>query len=155
MTIYPHLVERPACAFCAIAQGEAPAHVIHASDDILAFSDINPIRPGHTQIIPRQHFEVFDDLPADLALSILKLAQRIARAQKRVYGVDRVGFVFSGFDVPHAHAHVIPLHQPTDLTSMRYFALGSNLPLRETEPAAEALQDTARVLSEALECATL
>ena len=35
---------------------------------------------------------------------------------------ERVGFQYSGGDLPHAHAHVIPLHEKTDLTSRRYIA---------------------------------
>ena len=41
---------------------------------------------------------------------------------KALYGVARVGFVFSGNDVAHVHAHVIPLHEPTDVTSRRFIA---------------------------------
>lgn len=151
MTRHSRPVGIPSCSFCAIAAQQAPAHIVHDTEDIVAFSDICPIRPGHTQIIPRRHFEVFEDLPEALALDILKLGQRIAQAQKRIYGVERVGFVFSGFDVPHAHAHVIPLHDRTDLTSMRYFALGANLPLRENEPDPHALQNAAMALAEALQ----
>ena len=35
-----------------------------------------------------------------------------------------VGFVFSGHDVAHCHAHVVPLHDKDDITSRRYFASG-------------------------------
>ena len=40
---------------------------------------------------------------------------------KAVYNVNRVAFLFTGGDVPHAHAHVIPMHEKTDITSARYF----------------------------------
>jgi len=39
---------------------------------------------------------------------------------KAVYGVDRVAFLFTGGDVPHVHAHVIPMVEGTDVTSARY-----------------------------------
>ena len=39
---------------------------------------------------------------------------------KRLYGVDRVGFAFTGIHVAHAHAHVIPMHDPQDVTSTQY-----------------------------------
>ena len=44
------------------------------------------------------------------------------RALKALYGVPRVAFLFSGGDHAHAHAHVIPMHQKTDITSRRYIA---------------------------------
>ena len=108
------------CLFCRIARGEVDAHTVYADDEIVAFLDIGPIRPGHVQIIPRTHIETFEQLPEPTAARILALGQRIARAHKEVYGVDRVGFLFTGGDIPHAHAHVVPLHERTDITSRRY-----------------------------------
>jgi histidine triad (HIT) family protein len=110
------------CEFCRIASGEHPARVVFEDDAIVAFADAMPLREGHVQIIPRAHYVCFDDMPADLAARMLHLGQRLAKAQKRLYGVARVGFVFSGNDVAHAHAHVIPLHHRTDVTSRRYIA---------------------------------
>jgi histidine triad (HIT) family protein len=108
------------CLFCSMAAGHIRPHVIFEDDILLAFLDIGPIRPGHTQIVPRQHYAYFDDLPLELASAVLRLGQRVAKAQKLVFGVERVGFQFSGGDIAHAHAHVVPLHDKTDLTSRRY-----------------------------------
>ncbi len=140
------------CAFCEIVGGRMPAAFAYRGNGISVFADSQPIRPGHVQIIPDAHFKSFEDLPEALASEIIHLGQRVARAQKRLFGVPRVGFVFSGHDVPHAHAHLIPLHDKTDLTSMRYFALGSNLPLREIHIDPNEMQETAFELREALEC---
>ncbi|MDJ0825107.1 MAG: HIT family protein [Rhodobacter sp.] len=132
------------CEFCRIAQGTAPAAVAFASARVVAFADRRPIRPGHVQVIPRCHVESFDDLDEDLAAEIILLGQRIARAQKRIYGVRRVGFVFTGNDVPHAHAHLIPLHAADDVTSARYSDPG--VPWA----GAEDRRETARQLRAAL-----
>jgi histidine triad (HIT) family protein len=139
------------CPFCKIGRGEAPAAIAYQTKTLCVFADAQPIRPGHMQIVPLAHFETFETLPPELASEILHLGQRIARVQKRLYQVDRVGFVFSGFDVPHVHAHLIPLHQKTDLTSMRYFALGSNLPLSGLHMSREARAATAAHIAGALE----
>lgn len=110
----------PDCLFCRIARGEIPAAEVYRDDDIVAFLDLGPIRPGHVLVIPTVHYPYFDDLPADLATRILHLGQRLARVQKAELGAERVGFMFSGNDLAHAHAHVLPLHTNTDLTSARY-----------------------------------
>jgi histidine triad (HIT) family protein len=110
------------CIFCRIAGGEAPAHIVHADERIVAFLDINPIRPGHIQIVPRVHVPYFDDLPADLVAATVEAGQRLARVLKRIRGVRRVAFCFTGNDIAHAHAHVVPLHASTDITSRRYIA---------------------------------
>jgi histidine triad (HIT) family protein len=110
------------CLFCRIARGEVPSHPVHEGERIFAFLDINPIRPGHTQIIPRDHHRYFDELPPDLAAEIVHLGQRLATLLKQTTGVKRVAFLFTGGDVPHAHAHVVPLVSPVDITSRRYIA---------------------------------
>ena len=108
------------CLFCRIARREIPAHIVHEDDRVLAFLDIQPVRPGHTLIIPKQHYPYYEDMPADLAGNILNLGQKLGRHMKRLYGVDRVGFAFTGIHVAHAHAHVIPMHHPQDVTSTQY-----------------------------------
>ena len=108
------------CLFCAIARGEIPSHRVCETDDLVAFLDIHPVRPGHTLIIPREHHAYFDDLPPALAGEIVTLGQRLSKHMKARYGAPRVGFAFTGIDVPHVHAHVIPMMETTDLTSRRF-----------------------------------
>ena len=109
-----------ACSFCRIAAGELDAVVLYEDAEVVAFLDVGPIRPGHAQIIPRRHVPTFEELPPALAARILHLGQQLARRLKRVYHVERVAFLFTGGDVPHAHAHVVPMHERTDITSARY-----------------------------------
>lgn len=108
------------CQFCDIAAGRIRAHLVYQDSQVMAFLDSGPIRRGHVQIIPRDHYATFEDLPADLSGQVLALGQRIARAQKKLCGVERVAFLFTGGDIPHAHAHVVPMVEKTDITSRRY-----------------------------------
>jgi histidine triad (HIT) family protein len=110
------------CLFCQIATRRTPAHVIYEDDRLLAFLVLRPIRPGHALIIPKQHFDYFDDLPAVLITPIVTIGQRLAAAMKRIYGVPRAAFLFTGGDLPHAHAHVLPMHEKEDITSRQYIA---------------------------------
>jgi histidine triad (HIT) family protein len=138
------------CLFCRIARGETPAHIVHADERIVAFLDIHPIRAGHIQIIPRAHHAYFDDLPPDLAAAILHLGQRLAQIMKRLYGVSRVAFLFTGGDIPHAHAHLVPMVEGSDITSRRYIA-EERLTFRNTPRATEdELAATAEVIRRAL-----
>lgn len=110
------------CLFCRIARREIPAHIVYEDDHLVAFLDTGPIRPGHVQIIPRDHYPTFDDLTAELASRIIVLGQRLARILKERNHVSRAAFLFTGGDIAHAHAHVLPLIAPTDITSRRYIA---------------------------------
>jgi histidine triad (HIT) family protein len=64
----------------------------------------------------------FEELPAASASRITEIGQRLARALKALYGMPRVAFLFSGGDIAHAHAHVVPMQEKTDITSRRYIA---------------------------------
>jgi histidine triad (HIT) family protein len=110
------------CVFCRIAARRINAYVVHEDDRLVAFLDRGPIRIGHIQIVPRDHFPYFDEAPAEIVCAIALLGQRIALALKKLYGVPRVAFLFTGGDIPHLHAHVVPMHEKTDITSRRYIA---------------------------------
>ena len=136
------------CVFCRIAKREVAAHIVYEDDRLMAFLDRGPIRPGHTQIVPKQHFACFDETPAELASAMTLLGQRLARALKRLYRVPRVAFAFTGSDVAHTHAHVVPMYEATDITSRRYiveetltFRGMPNPPDLELAGTAEALKN--------------
>ena len=102
------------CLFCAIARGDLPSHRICETDELVAFLDIQPVRPGHALIVPRAHHDYFDDLPEKLAGDIVVMGQKLGRAMKSIYGAPRAAFAFMGFDIPHAHATFCPFsRRPT------------------------------------------
>src|SRR5262245_54966863 len=70
----------------------------------------------------KEHFAYFDEAPAGIVASIALLGQKVARVMKPLYGVDRVAFLFTGGDIAHVHAHVVPMHEQTDITSSRHIA---------------------------------
>lgn len=110
--------------FCHIANGVEHAAVICETSELMVSADHNPIRESHLQIIPMDHIVCFEDLPKSLAGQIVVIGQKITKVQKQIYGIERIGFIFSGHDVAHCHAHVVLLHDKDDITSRRYFALG-------------------------------
>ena len=64
--------------------------------------------------------------------------------------MQRVGLFFTGVDIAHAHAHVVPMVEPTDITSRQYIAEPS-LTFRPAPPATTAdLNDAAASIRSAL-----
>ena len=43
------------CLFCRMVAGEIPADVVHETDRVFAFRDINPQAPTHVLVIPKDH----------------------------------------------------------------------------------------------------
>lgn len=104
------------CPFCRIAAEPAVAATVLQSPLALAFLDIRPMRPGHALVVPRRHESDFWRLTADEHAEMLALARQLAQAQQALFNPLRAGLLVAGFDVAHAHLHVIPLHEATDLT---------------------------------------
>jgi histidine triad (HIT) family protein len=138
------------CHFCQIGAGEIGVDVVYENDLLMAFLDHSPIRPGHTLIIPKQHFDYFEDMPAELITPTILLGQKLAAAMKALYGVPYVAFLFVGGDLPHAHAHVVPLREYTDITSRQYIA-DANVTFRKADRmSAPELAGIARDLTHTL-----
>ncbi|CAM5768965.1 HIT family protein [Bosea minatitlanensis] len=137
------------CLFCGIAAGRIRSHRVAETENLVAFLDIAPVRPGHVQIVPRAHYPYFDELPPELAAEIVQLGQRVAKALKAIYGVGRVAFLFTGNDVAHAHAHLIPMVSSDDVTSRRYIAEEVvTYRAMPRPPAAEQAETAARIRAE-------
>jgi histidine triad (HIT) family protein len=117
------------CVICRIASGEDRSEIIYEDDHVIGLMDIRPIRPGACADHPSRALRLFRRSPDATASRIIHLGQRLSRAMKALYGVmkalygvPRVAFLFTGGDHAHAHAHVVPLHEKTDITSRRYIA---------------------------------
>ena len=138
------------CLFCKIAAGDLPVHRIHEDAHIMAFLDLHPIRRGHALVIPKAHHVWFEDLPEDLATRITSCAQRIARAMKQLYKVERVSMFYTGIHVPHAHAHVVPMFHIHDVSSAAYLQSGLEHFTTPPQLAAAVMEQTALELRNSL-----
>jgi len=101
------------CIFCKIIAKEIPAHIIYEDEHFLAFLDINPQSPGHTQVIPKEHFHWVWDIPARNVSgptigNYFEIVQKIAKAQQRAFGTDWVLSKIMGDEITHAHIWVFP-----------------------------------------------
>src|SRR6185369_11779871 len=76
------------CVFCKIIKKEIPAEVVYEDKDFLAFLDIHPQSPGHTQVIPKNHYRWVWDYP------------NVGKYFEIVKTV--------GDEVPHAHVWIFP-----------------------------------------------
>jgi histidine triad (HIT) family protein len=94
------------CIFCKIVAREIPAEIIYEDTNFLAFLDIHPQSPGHTQVIPKQHYRWVWDVPN--AGEYFEVAKKVALAQKKAFETDFVLSKIVGDEVPHAHIWVFP-----------------------------------------------
>jgi histidine triad (HIT) family protein len=100
-----------ACAFCAIARGEASAHEVYRDNQLVAFLDTKPLFHGHVLLVPTTHIRTYDQLPAALASRWLAVSQGLQRAVQSAMGSQGSLLIVNNIvsqTVPHLHLHVIP-----------------------------------------------
>jgi histidine triad (HIT) family protein len=105
--------------FSKIISGEIPSYKIAENERFFAFLDINPLRHGHTLVIPKLEVDRFFDVPDEYLAGILLFAKPIARAIEQAFDCDRCGLSVIGLEVPHAHLHLVPIDQADDLNFTR------------------------------------
>jgi len=101
------------CVFCRIAAGTIPCARLFENEDVLAFLDIAPVRPGHALVIPKAHFPTLFELPAGLGGALLAAAGRVGAAVMQAVGAEGLNLQMNnlaaaGQLVMHAHLHLIP-----------------------------------------------
>lgn len=100
------------CIFCKIVAGEIPSVKIYEDADFLAFLDIRPRSPGHTLIIPKQHYQWVWDVPNVGAY--FEVVRNIARAMQTAFGsTGEIHSRIVGEEVPHAHIWLYPSPEKT------------------------------------------
>jgi histidine triad (HIT) family protein len=102
--------------FTKIVKGEIPAYKIAEDERFLAFLDVSPLQKGHTLVIPKAQIDYIFDLEDDLLGDMLIFAKRVAHGIKEATRCNRVGVAVIGLEVPHAHVHLIPINQMSDMS---------------------------------------
>lgn len=101
------------CIFCAIVAGDIPSRTVFEDDLVMAFLDANPLAPGHTLVIPKDHHETLGVVPEDLAAHLFGALHRLTPAVEHAVDAQGSNVAFNngeaaGQEVPHVHAHIIP-----------------------------------------------
>ena len=137
------------CVFCRIIGGMETVSIVYEDDRVVAFMDIQPVTPGHTLVVSRDHYATLFDLPDELASHCMTVARRLAPGIKKAAGAEALN-VFSangragGQDVEHFHMHLIPVRQKSDFPF--------NLPLPDTPiPSRSALDVMAARVGRAIQ----
>jgi histidine triad (HIT) family protein len=101
------------CLFCGIAAGDIESDIVHSSDNVVAFRDVNPQAPVHVLIVPKEHIESARSLTeksGDLLAEIFATAAHLAKANE----IDRSGWRLvtnvgpdAGQSVHHLHFHLL------------------------------------------------
>ncbi len=133
------------CIFCAIIAGEIPAAKVYEDEHVFAFMDIAPANPGHTLVIPKQHYRNIFDMPVEVGSKIMQVAIPLANAIRVALNPDGLNLFQSNEaaafqTVFHFHLHLIPRWESDPL----------RLPWRPSEGDMEEISNIAAKIRDAL-----
>lgn len=134
-----------ATIFSRIIEGDVPGTFVWRDDRCVAFLSINPLRRGHTLVVPVEEIDHWIDCPPDLRDHLFDVTQRVARAQQSAFRPTRIGLMIAGLEVPHLHVHVVPIDGVHDLD---FANAADHVDPEELESAAEAIRSELRSTGE-------
>jgi histidine triad (HIT) family protein len=126
-----------------IIEGELPGRFVWRDDRCVAFLSINPLRPGHVLVVPREEVEHWIDLDPALLDHLVHVSHKIGQALNDAYQPEKVGMMLAGLEVPHVHTHLVPIMGLHDL----------NFANAEKDPDPAALDEAAETVRAALRAA--
>jgi histidine triad (HIT) family protein len=104
-----------ATIFTRIINGEIPCYKVAENDRYFAFLDINPLKAGHTLVVPKKETDYLFDLSDDDLSGMMVFSKKVAEAIRRAFPCNRIGVAVLGLEVPHAHIHLVPMDSMEDV----------------------------------------
>jgi histidine triad (HIT) family protein len=104
-----------ATIFTRIINGEIPCYKVAEDDNYFAFLDINPLKAGHTLVVPKKETDYIFDLDDTQLTGLILFSKKVATAIKSVVPCNRIGVAILGLEVPHAHIHLVPMDTMEDI----------------------------------------
>lgn len=101
------------CEFCKIIRGEAPARIVYATSDTLAFFPLAPAARGHTLVVPKRHIADIWSLAPSSAQAIMPDILLVSHALRIAVEPDGLNVINSAGEaasqtVRHLHVHLVP-----------------------------------------------
>ena len=82
--------------FTRIIQGELPGRFVWKDELCVAFLSIEPLRPGHTLVVPRREIDHWIDVPDELHGHIAQVSKRLGHALQAAFRPAKVGVMIAG-----------------------------------------------------------
>ena len=101
--------------FSKIVRNELPSFNVYENENHIAFLDINPLKLGHTLVIPKKEIDYIFDINSKEYDELWNFAKIVAKGMRKVIECERISIVVMGLDVPHAHIHLIPFNNINDI----------------------------------------
>ena len=105
-----------ASIFTKIINGEIPCYKIAENNNFIAFLDVNPLKLGHTLIVPKIEVDYIFNNSDETLSEILVFSKKIAKAIEKTVNCSRIAITVIGLEVPHTHIHLIPINKEAEIS---------------------------------------
>lgn len=126
--------------FTKIINGELPGRFVYRDETCVAFLSIEPLRYGHTLVVPVEEVDKWTDLDPTTWAHLNAVALEIGAAIKTAFDTPRTGYIIAGFDVPHTHIHLFPTEKMEEYDFAKAYAADATDPAAMDEAAARIRQ---------------
>lgn len=102
------------CLFCKIVKGEIPSYKVYEDENTLAFLDINPEGLGHTLVVPKKHFNNYEDIDFETIRYVNETGKIVFDKIMKGLNPDGIRLVQNNGiiqDVLHYHLHLVPVYK--------------------------------------------
>ncbi|BAN02881.1 HIT family protein [Ilumatobacter coccineus] len=127
-----------ATVFTMIINGDIPGTFLHRDEHCVVFMSINPMAPGHALVVPIEEIDHWIDASDELSAHLFAVAHRVAKAQERAFGCEKVGMIIAGYEVPHTHIHLIPTN---DMSQLSFANAAASVDRDDLEAWADAIRN--------------
>lgn len=104
-----------ASIFSRIVAGEISCYKILDDENFMAFLDVFPLVKGHTLVIPKIEIDYIFDMENQMLSDMMIFSKKVAQAIKLAVPCLKVGVTVIGLEVPHAHIHLIPMNEVSEM----------------------------------------
>ena len=94
--------------FDEVLAGTRAGEVVFEDERTFAFLDAEPVVVGHALVVSKFAVDRIYELPPPDYESVWATVRLLAPALQALTSTRRVVVLVSGFDVPHAHVHLMP-----------------------------------------------
>jgi len=74
---------------------------------------------GHALVIPKKEIDYIFDLEPETLAALHVFSQKVAKQIEKAIPCKRIGVAVIGLEVPHAHVHLVPLQNVSDINFER------------------------------------
>jgi diadenosine tetraphosphate (Ap4A) HIT family hydrolase len=124
--------------FSHIINGDIPGTFVYRDDLCVVFMSINPMALGHALVVPIDEVDHWIDCSPALAAHLFEVSHLVGKAQQAAFGCERIGLIIAGYEVAHAHIHLIPT---TNMSQLSFANAASSVDHDVLNDAAQRIRD--------------